>query len=152
MSVVSVNYFSEDYPAARQRFLAAGHALGADLHQLRLGLSAPDGSPLTIDIAWIGARSPDTVVIHSSGLHGIEGFAGSAIQLALMNQCGSIPPNGAILFVHTLNPFGMAWLRRFNENNVDLNRNFLPAGVGRPTASEAYRRLEKFLNPGSPPG
>lgn len=29
--------------------------------------------------------------------------------------------------VHVLNPYGMAWLRRVNENNVDLNRNFRAA-------------------------
>ena len=27
--------------------------------------------------------------------------------------------------VHGLNPFGMKYLRRVNENNVDLNRNSL---------------------------
>ena len=26
-----------------------------------------------------------------------------------------------------VNPFGMAHFRRFNENNVDLNRNALPS-------------------------
>jgi hypothetical protein len=30
-----------------------------------------------------------------------------------------------IVFVHALNPYGMANNRRFNEDNVDLNRNFL---------------------------
>ena len=25
-----------------------------------------------------------------------------------------------------MNPWGMAWLRRENESNVDLNRNFSP--------------------------
>jgi len=29
-----------------------------------------------------------------------------------------------IIMVHAVNPYGMAWLRKFNENNVDLNRNF----------------------------
>ena len=31
------------------------------------------------------------------------------------------------MIVHVMNPFGMAWLRRVNENNVDLNHNFLSA-------------------------
>ncbi len=30
-----------------------------------------------------------------------------------------------ILMIHALNPFGMAYSRRVNENNVDLNRNAL---------------------------
>ncbi|MGP1677251.1 MAG: DUF2817 domain-containing protein [Burkholderiales bacterium] len=152
MSTGDFELFSEDYSTARLRFSAAANALGADLSQLNLGLKAPDDRPLSIDIAWLGTSSPARVVIHSCGLHGVEGFAGSAIQLALMGQSNSIPADGAVLFVHALNPFGMAWLRRCNENNIDLNRNFFAAGAERPATSEAYRRLETFLNPRSPPG
>ena len=36
-----------------------------------------------------------------------------------------MPEDVAIVLVHALNPFGFAWRRRWNENNVDLNRNFL---------------------------
>jgi hypothetical protein len=54
--------------------------------------------------------------------------------------------------VHVLNPFGMAWLRRTNENNVDLNRNFLLDGEAFEGAPELYRRLDPLLNPPSKPG
>jgi hypothetical protein len=33
------------------------------------------------------------------------------------------------VFVHVVNPYGMAWHRRWNENNVDLNRNFMARRV-----------------------
>jgi hypothetical protein len=46
-----------------------------------------------------------------------------------------------------LNPFGFAWLRRFDENNVDLNRNFLPASERYQGSPTGYRRLDAFLNP-----
>jgi hypothetical protein len=46
----------------------------------------------------------------------------------------------------------MAWLRRVNENNVDLNRNFAGADERRDPAPELYRRLDRVLNPPSPPG
>jgi len=144
-------YFSEDYANARSRFLKAGTASGAQLHELLLEEQGPSGEALAIDIAWLGSSNPARVVIHSSGLHGVEGFAGAAIQLALLDQSLSIPKDAACLFVHALNPFGMACLRRFNENNVDLNRNFLPSDENWSGASKAFRLLESFLNPQTPP-
>lgn len=113
-------------------------------------MRAPDGEPLTIDIAWLGSPDATRALVHSCGLHGIEGFAGSAIQLALLEN-GVQPPEGtALVLVNVLNPFGMAWLRRVNERNVDLNRNFLVGAERYGGASEAYRRICRFLNPASP--
>ena len=67
----------------------------------------------------------------------------------------SRPP--ALVFVHAINPHGFAWRRRWNENNVDLNRNFLKAGW-EPDADpryreslRAYEELMGFLNPPSAP-
>jgi hypothetical protein len=88
------------------------------------------------------------VVIHTSGVHGVEGYAGSAIQLAFlkMMEAAPVPHQGStaqsngnakeealdqnlrrptVLLIHAFNPFGMAHFRRSNENNVDLNRNGL---------------------------
>jgi uncharacterized protein DUF2817 len=45
----------------------------------------------------------------------------------------------------------MAWLRRFNENNVDLNRNFLAPEDKFEGAPEGYENLDAFLNPATPP-
>jgi hypothetical protein len=44
----------------------------------------------------------------------------------------------------------MAWLRRTNESNVDLNRNFIPDGDYSGAPSH-YGSLDPFLNPESPP-
>jgi hypothetical protein len=84
-------------------------------------------------------------------MHGVEAFAGSAVQLALLEQPPVLGPEEAAVFVHVLNPFGMAWLRRTNENNVDLNRNFIVDGGRFEGAPEIYRRLDPLLNPRSPP-
>jgi hypothetical protein len=48
--------------------------------------------------------------------------------------------------IHALNPFGFAWRRRFNEENVDLNRNFLLPDEpysGAPPLAEVFRRTLK---------
>ena len=44
----------------------------------------------------------------------------------------------------------MAWLRRVNEHNVDLNRNFLGADETYQGAPEGYDELDAFLNPPRP--
>lgn len=145
-------YFSPDYATARERFRNAAQAAGAALHALPLDARAPGGAALTIDIAWLGNPRPQRVLLHTSGLHGVEAFAGSAVQLHLLEHPPAIPADCALVLVHVLNPFGMAWLRRTNENNVDLNRNFLRRGETWSGASGLYRHIDAVLNPASAPG
>jgi hypothetical protein len=145
-------YFSADYRTAQSRFRAILAEHGGRLDSLVLAAKGPRGEDLAIDIGWFGASNPRRVLVHSSGLHGVEAFAGSAIQLQqLSNAMPRLPDDAAMVFVHVLNPYGMAWLRRFNENNVDLNRNFLSAREEFSGASEGFRLLNTFLNPSTPP-
>ncbi len=132
--------FSASYEEARARFRALTRAVphGA--------LEVVDG--LTIDWAWTGDPEARDVVVFTSGLHGIEGYAGSAAQLSLLADAGRTPT----LWVHALNPWGMKHLRRVNENNVDLNRNFLAAGEAYAGANAHYVAMNTLLNPGTPPG
>src|SRR5688500_18661675 len=121
-------FFAADYFAARGRFREATADDGFRREVHEIDASGPDGEPLTIDAAVLGSRDPRRVVVVSSGLHGVEAFFGSAVQLAWLEHRAptwSIPADAALVLVHALNPFGFAWRRRWNENNVDLNRNFL---------------------------
>jgi hypothetical protein len=146
----SEKFFSPDYFTARNRFREMVTAAGGCQETIPLGAKGPNGEALGIDIAWFGSANPRRVLLHSSGLHGVEGFAGSAIQLQLLNDLPALPEHAALIVVHVLNPYGMSWLRRFNENNVDLNRNFLgdKPYAGAPST---YSILDSFLNPQSPP-
>jgi hypothetical protein len=150
-NLVGSSLFSPDYAAACARFRKAALRAGAVLHVLPLAARGPRGETLAIDIAWLGTRRPRRVVLHISGLHGVEAFAGSAAQLALLAAPPPLPADGALIFTHVLNPYGMAWLRRANEQNVDLNRNFHPAGGIWTGTPPLYSRLDSLLNPGSPP-
>jgi hypothetical protein len=144
-------FFSPDYAIARARFRAAALRAGAALDALPLAARGPRDEALSIDIAWLGARRPQRLLLHISGVHGVEAFAGSATQLALLAAPPALPPDGALALVHVLNPYGMAWLRRANEHNVDLNRNFhLDNGIWT-GAPPLYKRLDALLNPASPP-
>ena len=49
--------------------------------------------------------------------------------------------------LHALNPYGFAWSRRCDADNIDPNRNFLLDGVEYRGGSEAYARLDGLLNP-----
>jgi hypothetical protein len=133
------------------RFREAGRRAGATLHELPLAATGPAGESLAIDVAWLGARAPRRVLLQTSGIHGVEAYAGSAVQLALLDTLPVIPVHDALVLVHVLNPYGMAWTRRTNENNVDLNRNFLTGSDSWSGAPSLYRKLDPLLNPASPP-
>lgn len=94
----------------------------------------------------------------SSGLHGVEGHFGSAVQQALLASWGARPSfaarglgSGRCVLVHALNPYGFAWSRRVDVANVDPNRNFLRPGEDYRGQSPAYAAFNDLLNPTRPP-
>lgn len=144
--------FSVDYFAARQRFREAAARLGWQLEAHPIATAGPNGEELSIDVGYSSGGESENVLVVSSGLHGVEGFFGSAVQLALLQHWVSAdPPPIKCVFLHALNPYGFAWLRRFDEHNVDLNRNFLLPGEKFQGAPEGYAQLDAFLNPRRPP-
>lgn len=149
-------HFSGDYVVARARFRRAAEALGATLEAHPVGQRGPTGEDLTIDVALLGSERPTRTVVVSSGLHGVEGFVGSAVQHALLcedlREPGRIPPGTRVVLLHALNPYGFAWVRRVNERNVDLNRNFLRPGERFAGAPEGYADHDALLNPRRAPG
>ena len=142
-----VDYYSRDYFEARDRFRTACAARHESILSLPIEAPSPNAESLTIDVAVLGAEKPTSALVLSSGLHGVEGLFGSAVQLAALERLVSQwhpPSDAAVVMLHALNPFGYAWLRRFNEDNVDLNRNFLLPGeeyAGAPPLSGAFRKV-----------
>eukprot|EP01032_Pedospumella_encystans_P016815 gene16815-19167_t len=82
------------------------------------------GEELAMDVAVQGPADAAQVLMTTSAVHGIEGFCGSAIQTGLLHSL-SLPPGVAVVHVHAVNPHGFSHARRVNEDNVDLNRNFI---------------------------
>jgi hypothetical protein len=126
--VPEISCFSKNYSDGMQRFRQAGAMSEADMEtRIHPHSLTPDGQPLEQDIAWFGAKDAPKVLLVSAGTHGLEAFAGSAAMIHWM-QSGhwrELPPDTAVCMVHTVNPFGWAHLSRFNENFVDVNRNFI---------------------------
>ncbi|MFO0810358.1 MAG: DUF2817 domain-containing protein [Gemmataceae bacterium] len=142
-------YFSPDYVTARDRFrrLAAERGAAGDVLPIC-------GDDLTADAATFGDVGAAKVIVASSGLHGAEGFFGSAVQLAWLDALspGWRPPAGvAVVLLHALNPFGFAHVRRGNEDGVDLHRNFLRPGEEYRGCPVLYADLDPLLNPPRPP-
>ena len=88
---MSETFFSPDYFTARNRFREMAATAGGRLETLSLDAKGPNDEGLGIDIAWFGAENPRRVILHSSGLHGVEGFAGSAIQLQFIANLRQLP-------------------------------------------------------------
>lgn len=145
----AAQYYSADYFSARRRIAAASARLGLAHHALEIRAASPNSEPLSIDIAVLGAAKPKSAIVLSSGVHGVEGLFGSAVQLAFLERIAEQwqpPAEAAVVLIHAINPFGFAWQRRFNEDNVDLNRNFLLANEkysGSPPLAGAFRHAMK---------
>lgn len=144
-------YFAPDYFVAREAFLALARNRGARISSYPIHARGPHGETLGIDTAYLGADKPRRLLIVLCGTHGVEGFAGSALQQQWLDrgEVSALPPDGGCLLIHAVNPYGFAWLRRANEHNVDLNRNALDAFPG--PANAVYRSLDRWLNPPAPP-
>jgi hypothetical protein len=137
------------YVDARAAFLASTAAAGARVESHPHPLRGLEGEPLFVDVAELGRADATSVVLVVSGTHGVEGYCGSALQrhhLHLLADHYDPVTAPALVFVHALNPYGMSWVRRVNEDNVDLNRNFVD--WSRPTPrNDEYTRLADLLVP-----
>jgi hypothetical protein len=140
--------FCRDYATARAGFREAAGRAGCELVAVPIGQLGPDGTELTLDVALRGSSTAARTLVLSSGLHGIEGYFGSAVQRAWLEGPGRAPDRERrVVLIHALNPYGFAWRRRVNEDNVDLNRNFMRQGQAYQGADPGYRELDPLLNP-----
>lgn len=119
--------FAGDYSALRSRFLTVASSAGASLVEYLHPLHGPNGERLATDVAYLGRNGARKLMVLISGTHGVEGPFGSACQTAWLskNTPWQLPDDTAVLAIHLINPWGTAWSRRVNEDNVDLNRNFI---------------------------
>ncbi|MGZ4690155.1 MAG: M14 family metallopeptidase [Acidimicrobiia bacterium] len=137
---------AQDYTEARGRFLDAAHDRGIQVEQHPHPLAGPAGEALSTDVAVIGSPDAPTRLLVISGTHGVEGFAGSLCQTEWLRSAASVPDDLAVVLVHAINPYGFAWIRRVNEDNVDLNRNCIDFGASLPE-NPGYDQLADALVP-----
>lgn len=144
------HYFSSNYAQARQRFLAAAQARADHLECFPLDATGALSEELSTDVAMIRPPDARAVLILTSATHGVEGFCGSACQLALLDDeellARAAEARIALLLIHAINPYGFSWTSRTNENNIDLNRNVQSFEAPLP-ASPDYADLHPLLVP-----
>ncbi len=137
-------YFYEQLAKIRQKWPSAA----LDRHFIS------EMDDLSID--WISAEPEgrkDKLILITTGLHGVEGFVGIAMLDLFLKEFLPLinPENTGLILVHTLNPWGMANYRRFNQNNVDLNRNFMTdPNEFDVVFNQNYLKLDRILNPQRP--
>lgn len=121
-------YFSATYYEARDRFLAAADGTGAQIDSFTLPhAKGPGGRDIGMDCASLGPDGAEDALVVISGTHGPEGYCGSGVQTGLLKsgQAQEWAQKLKMILIHAHNPYGFAWDTRFNENNIDLNRNYL---------------------------
>jgi len=151
----AARYFSQTYAEARDKFIAATHLRGLGVETHIHPRTGRDGEMLAMDVARDGPRNAGSLLVVSSACHGVEGFCGSGVQIALLEDPSfhqaAHAAGVAVLYIHGLNPYGFSFWRRTTHENVDLNRNFrdftdLPRNA-------AYDEIADLLVPETwPPG
>ena len=143
----SVIGLSADYLTARHAFLTAAHKIDALVTSFPHPLTGPNGEPLAIDVAELGSSDAEKTVLIVSGTHGVSGYCGSALQTEwLTKHSQDRPDDTRVILVHGLNPFGFAWVRLVNEDNVDLNRNFINWSEAPPINAD-YQEIAHLVVP-----
>lgn len=151
---------SDSYDLARKDFLRLSKTNEGQIASHPLQIQAPQGwETLHIDSSFFPAKFQSTnLVILVSGQHGVEAPAGSALQRLILDQYLGEKldrENTSYLLIHAMNPFGFKYGRRFNPNNVDLNRNCFNAmtdeafpgiGIRNPYYESARYLLENELS------
>jgi hypothetical protein len=141
-------YFSDSYEDGREKFLAVceENKLSVESH-INPCSHSPTGGELAMDVVWCGLNNASRVLVVTTGTHGLEAATGSATVLQWLNEKNylKLPKNCAVLIVHTVNPFGWAFNSRTNEDNVDLNRNFLDHNKIYPS-NDKYQELYDLIN------
>jgi hypothetical protein len=146
----AARFFSQTYAEARDKFFnaARGRGLGVETHVHPL--PGRDGEMLAMDVARDGPRNAKSLLVISSACHGIEGFCGSGVQVALLDDPAwhqAVHEAGAaVLYIHGLNPYGFSWWRRTTHENVDLNRNFRDFTAELPR-NASYDEIAELLVP-----
>jgi hypothetical protein len=154
MGDTAARHFAPSYQAARAQFLAAAAAAGLPVTSHPHPLPGRDGEALAIDVVRAGPDDAAAVLLVSSACHGVEGFCGSGVQHALLEDAGLLADAAArgvaVVLVHALNPYGFSWWRRTTHENVDLNRNFQDFSQPLP-ANPAYDAVADLVVPATWP-
>lgn len=142
------NWYSESVAEADRLFLKSAQKAGAMIQEYAHPLPGPEGNELKTILARLGSKHPKRAIVIVSGTHGVEGYAGSAIQSAYLAKTGGrkLEADEALLMIHLINPWGCAWDRREDHENIDIFRNLVYSDTPF-NDNDLYDRYEEGINP-----
>ena len=124
-------------------------ASGIEVEYTTYAVDASDD--LYIDNIYLPSSAEKTnLIVLTTGVHGMEGYIGSVMLDVFFEDVYPTinTENTGILIVANVNPYGMKYMRRYNENNVDLNRNFIENWEDFDLSSnKEYPKVDTFLQP-----
>ena len=127
MTTDPTTYFTESYKEAREKFLAICAKNSVDVTSHTHPQKGALGEELAIDHCYFGAQEAEHLLVIASGVHGPELMTGSGPQIGMIAnyKFDNLPSEMGVLVIHGANPWGSSYIRRNNEDNVDLCRNFV---------------------------
>ena len=139
--------FHTDYEQVRAHIRDLAQNQGAELSSYPI--DEADG--LYIDTLLLPAqKAQENLIVLTTGVHGVEGYIGAVMLDVFFGEIypSLDPQNTGVLVVANVNPYGMKYYRRYNENNVDLNRNFILDWESFDLSSnQEYPKVDTFLGP-----
>lgn len=142
--------FAPDYQAARANFLQAAKRTGLPVRSYVHGINGINGEPLAIDVVYDGYPEVRQALVISSGTGGIDGLAGSGIQVFTLRDAQlrqrARAAGVALIFVHMVNPYGCSYVSRLDEQGINIQRNFINFGRALPE-NKPYALLHRHIIP-----
>lgn len=95
-------------------------------------------------------KEKKNLIVLTTGVHGMEGYIGSVMLDVFFDEIYPTldTETTGVLVIANVNPYGMKYMRRYNENNVDLNRNFIIDWENFDLSSNKdYPEVKEFLQP-----
>ena len=139
--------FHTTYEEVRAHLKELATGLGAE----RARYTIDENEELYIDSFYLSPSETKTnLIVLTTGVHGVEGYIGSVMLDVFFEEVYPTldTADTGILVVANVNPYGMKNYRRYNENNVDLNRNFILDWDSFDRASnQDYPKVDTFLGP-----
>lgn len=145
-------YFYNSYDDIRSHLKDRVNLLKKDGITVEVSEYAVDESDnLYIDNIYLPSNgTKDNLIVLTTGVHGMEGYIGSVMLDVFFEEIYPTldTDNTGVLIVANVNPYGMKYMRRYNENNIDLNRNFILDWDNFDLASnKIYPEVKEFLQP-----
>ena len=139
--------FYNSYEEIRDHLKELTGELGVEISSY--AVDEEDG--LYIDSFYLPSAGDKTnLIVLTTGVHGMEGYIGATMLDVFFQEVYPTldTANTGVLVVANVNPCGMKYFRRYNENNVDLNRNFiLDWDSFDRSSNKEYPKVDTFLGP-----